>query len=155
MSIRSAILFACVSVIGLLVFVAVLDGCRPVAAPDVDRVTARAAVDVTTDALQRVDAACASYVTATGDRAIGARCVDFYREARIALIGAAVAVDAWDKIETRRSVTCAAVEATRGMALLARELADKGAPAALKVVDDSLALVARLGVCVEEEGGAP
>jgi len=150
---RAVLIFVGLALFGGMLAIALLDGCLPAKAPDVERETARAAVLTVAEAVRVVDVECARIVRATGDRELGAKCEAFHVPARAALVGAGSVVDAWGELEQRRGVTCAVVTVARDLALLAREMAGKGARA-LPVVSDALSLVGRLGSCSSPEGGA-
>lgn len=147
MKLRPALLFAALAfVFGLLL----LDGCKPPSIPERD--AARAAVIVSAEAVRSVDVECARVVRATGDRELGEKCDAFYKPARASLVAAGVVVDAWASEETRRDVTCTAVNVARELAVLSRELAGKGGKP-LPVVEDALRLVAFLGACHSLDAG--
>ncbi len=145
MRFRSLLVFAGFALIvgWILAGILAVSGCAPLVA---EKVIARAAVLSAAEAVRASDVECARLVRATGDRALGEKCDATYTAARASLIVAGTAVDTWENVGSRKSVTCALINSTRELALLEIEIVGKGGKA-LRVIDDARAIASKLGAC--------
>lgn len=122
---------------------------------DPTREIARAAVLTTAEAVRLADVECARLVREKRDVALGEKCDAIYGKTRASLVAAAIAVDTWEKIETRENVTCAVLDAATQLTELARETSTKGGrPQA--IIEDATRLAKLLGTCAstKKAGGA-
>jgi hypothetical protein len=119
--------------------------CRPPEYPAA-REAARGALLTASEAVRIADVECARVVRATGNRPLGELCDERYTMARAVLITAASAVDVWERVEARRTVTCAVIDATASVqGIMAAVKAAGGRE--LPIVDDAVALAQALGRC--------
>ncbi len=116
-------------------------GCKPGVAP---RETARSVVLLTADAVKQLDVACARMATAKHDALLATRCADGYDVARAALIGAELAVDAYDSAGAG-DLPCAVARATEAVQRIALALSAAGGTVP-PVVADALRIAPALTV---------
>ena len=138
--------------------VAIIAACAPAArsaTTDPTREIARAAVLTTAEAVRLADVECARLVREKRDVALGEKCDAIYGKARTSLVAAAIAVDTWEKIGSRESVTCAVIDAAAQLTELARETTSKGGQPQT-IVEDVTRLAKLLGPCTSNKktGGA-
>jgi hypothetical protein len=145
-SFRSLALFSFCTLLAAFVFTSFVGcGIFDPKLPDA-RAVARGAVLTTAQAVKAADDACALFGTASRDAELLTACAQHYDAARAALLATASAVDLWDRVETRQSVTCALERALAELEQLGQDLASRGQEPP-PVIADARALVNALGGC--------
>lgn len=123
-------------VIFLVVAVSIgASACGPGQTP---RETARATVLVVAGAVKQLDGACAKLSYATHDESIAVRCADGYDAARIALLGAEMALDAYDSAAAG-DLPCSLAHAVDGMKRMVDAVRGAGGQPP-PIVEDAFAL---------------
>lgn len=119
----------------------------------VGREIARASVYVTAEALATIDQQCAVIALDRKDQPLATKCADVYKTVRPALLMAAVSVDAWDSIASKREdITCTVLESVTRVSTLLAELRSKGSPD-IPIVSDAIKLATSLGQCPARKDG--
>lgn len=114
----------------------------------VDRSVARGAVLASAAAVKAADETCAAVALERNDQPLALECAVRYTEARLAIVGAAKTVDAWEEAKSKKSVSCAVTKAAEALKAV-RELLAKRAAKLPPLIDDALDLAAKLGGCPE------
>lgn len=143
-------------VAAILVFAATLSGCAwfpskedPPGLPPVDRDRAavRAALEVSTKALNTLDDICAEIVLRTKNRELGERCAAAYDASGEAIRETAAVVDAWST-DTPKSVVCTVGKLATAVDRMAA-VVKGGGGVVPPVVTDARKLALAMGVCRE------
>ena len=149
MTLRSAMLFSLIVCVCAFFGMCALEGC---AAAPTERAQARGAMVSVSHAARTLDQTCAAVALERSDLELARACERSYAAAREFLVDASELVDRWGDggSDPRRRVACAVKHAAAEIAIMARDLEQRGARSP-PAVADALAIVALLGICPKPE----